>query len=326
MKTSKPIKKVVTNARSSFVNPKANRSEERKCYTCNRLGHLAKECPQNKGKIRSQTTQVKGKPWCLYHKLNFHTSETCWALHSELRPSSSKERAAQSPRQAKVVSAKARHSLNDKQKPTLLPTMKATQSGASQTMDSYFAKEVFNGNTNDLAELFTVTAGAGTKERQSAETQGLRRVTRVDLPLSFLPYPDDADVPAVADSRTPAPEHTHVVVEDDLGRFTPRGYRAPRVGKDYGGEDLMCEESLDAMDFSHDPWNQSDREEMPESFGYLSEGDPNYQGVLEFVMLVPLQKIRSELENGYEEERESARPIRNLEESEMPQEGHPLDP
>jgi hypothetical protein len=64
--------------------------------------HLAKECPRNKGKISSQTTQVKGKPWCLYHKLNSHSSETCWALHPELRPSSSKERAAQSARQAKV--------------------------------------------------------------------------------------------------------------------------------------------------------------------------------------------------------------------------------
>jgi hypothetical protein len=42
----------------------------------------------------------------------------------------------------------------------------------------------------------------------------------------------------------------------------------------------MCEESLDATDFSHDPSNKSDTEEMPESFGYLSEGDPNYQGVL----------------------------------------------
>jgi hypothetical protein len=128
------------------------------------------------------------------------------------------------------------------------------------------------------------------------------------------------------DSRAPAPEPTPVVVEDDLGRFTPRRYRAPRVGKVYGGEDLMCEESLDAMDFSHDPSNKSDREEMPESFGYLSEGDPNYQGVLEFVMPVPLQEIRSKLENGSKEEKESARPIRNLEEREMPQEGHPSDP
>jgi hypothetical protein len=83
---------------------------------------------------------------------------------------------------------------------------------------------------------------------------------------------------------------------------------------------------LDATDFSHDPSDKSDREEMPESFGYLSEGDPNYQGILEFVMPVPLQEIRSVLENGSKEEKESARPIRNLEESEMPQEGHPSDP
>jgi hypothetical protein len=88
----------------------------------------------------------------------------------------------------------------------------------------------------------------------------------------------------------------------------------------------MCEESLDAMDSRHDPSNKSDREEMPESFGYLSEDDPNYQGVLECVMPVPLQEIFGELENGSKEEKESARPIRNLEESEMPQEGHPSDP
>jgi hypothetical protein len=31
-KTSKSTKKAVTNARSSFANPKANRSEDRKCY------------------------------------------------------------------------------------------------------------------------------------------------------------------------------------------------------------------------------------------------------------------------------------------------------
>jgi hypothetical protein len=69
---------------------------------------------------------------------------------------------------------------------------------------------------------------------------------------------------------------------------------------------------------------------MPESFGYLSECDPNFQGVLEFVMNGQLQEKRSVPENGFEknkdEEEESAKPIRTLEDSEMPQEGHPSEP
>jgi hypothetical protein len=45
-KSSKPIKKAVTNARLSFAIPKANRSEGRRCYTCNQPGHIAKDCSQ----------------------------------------------------------------------------------------------------------------------------------------------------------------------------------------------------------------------------------------------------------------------------------------
>jgi hypothetical protein len=40
-KNSKPTKKAVTNARSSFANPKANRSDDKRCYTCNKHGHIA---------------------------------------------------------------------------------------------------------------------------------------------------------------------------------------------------------------------------------------------------------------------------------------------
>jgi hypothetical protein len=191
-------------------------------------------------------------------------------------------------------------------------------------MDSYYAEEVFDEDTNGLAGLFITDAGAATKERQSAETQGLRRVTQADLPLSFLPHPD---VPAATETPVPGPVPAPVVVEDELGRFTPRQlYRAPRVGKVYGGKDVISEDFLDATDPNHDPSDKSDSLEMPESFGYLSEGDPKFQGVLEFVM--PEQEKRSVLENGSEknEEEESAVPMRSLGESEMPQEGHPLDP
>jgi hypothetical protein len=36
------IKKAVTNARSSFANSKANRSDDKRCYTCINLGHIAR--------------------------------------------------------------------------------------------------------------------------------------------------------------------------------------------------------------------------------------------------------------------------------------------
>jgi hypothetical protein len=62
--------------------------------------------------------------------------------------------------------------------------------------------------------------------------------------------------------------------------------------------------------------------------GISSEGDPNFQGVFEFVVPEQLQEKRSVLENGSKknEEEESDVPIRSLGESEMPQEGHSLDP
>jgi hypothetical protein len=42
-KSSKPIEKAVTYARSSFANPKANHSETRRCYACKQPGHIAKD-------------------------------------------------------------------------------------------------------------------------------------------------------------------------------------------------------------------------------------------------------------------------------------------
>jgi hypothetical protein len=59
----------------------------------------------------------------------------------------------------------------------------------------------------------------------------------------------------------------------------------------------------------------------------MSEGNPNVQGVLKFVMPEQLLEERSVLENGSGgEEEESAMPMRGLGESEMLQEGHPFDP
>jgi hypothetical protein len=90
-------------------------------------------------------------------------------------------------------------------------------------MDSYFAEEVFDEDAYSLAELFLTDAGAATKERRSAETQGLRRVTQAELPLSFLPYSAE---PAAADETVTEPVPTPVELEDELGRFTPRQYCA----------------------------------------------------------------------------------------------------
>jgi hypothetical protein len=177
----------------------------------------------------------------------------------------------------------------------------------------------FDRDANDLAGLFITTAGATTKERQSAETQGLRRVTQADLSLSFLPH---SDVPAVTKRPVPDPVPTTVVIVDELDPGTPRRlYHAPRVGKVYGGKDMISENLLDATDPDHDPSDKSDNLRMPEGFEYLSEGNPDFQGVLEFVMPRQLQTKRSMLRNGSgdnEEQEESAVPISGRGESKMP--------
>jgi hypothetical protein len=155
----------------------------------------------------------------LYNKLNTHSSEACWALHPELRPSNSKEKVAHSARPAKVVPAKVGHSLNVKLRPIALSTEKTAQPDVIQTMNSYYAREVFDRDANDFAGLFITTAGAATKERRSAETQGLRRVTQADLPLSFLLH---SNVPAATEQPVPDPVPTSVVIVDELGPVTPR--------------------------------------------------------------------------------------------------------
>jgi hypothetical protein len=63
---------------------------------------------------------------------------------------------------------------------------------------------------------------------------------------------------------------------------------------------------------------------MPESFGYLSEGDPNIQGSLEFVTKKQLSRSHSMLRDGSGEE--SANDHKVSEDSETPQEGRPSEP
>jgi hypothetical protein len=264
-------KKAVTNARASFANPKANRSDDKRCYTCNKPGHIAKDCPQQKGNV---TKQIKGKPWCSHHKINTHASESCWALHPELRPSYLNERAAQSARQARVIPAKTGSSLSANLGSALLSATKEPQSKGNLKMDSYYAEVVMTECPHSTVEPFAVNARAAMMERRSAETQGLRRVTQSEMPLSYLPYPD-----APTRVQHPVREPVPPVITDELGSFTPRQFRSPRGDDAHTGKNVIDEDLLDATDLSHHSSKESDKEEMPQSFDYLSEEDPNFKEV-----------------------------------------------
>jgi hypothetical protein len=247
------------------------------------------------------TKQVKGKPWCSHHKINPHASESCWALHPELRPSYLKERAAQSARQARVVLAKSGCSLNVNLGPALLSATKEPESDVALTMHSYYAKVVTTDCLYCMMEPFAVDARAARTERQSTETQGLRRVTQSGMPLSYLPLPDAPQ--AQHPVREPAPP----VVMDELGSFIPHQFRPQGDEYAHAGENKIDPESLDAASLNHYSNKESDKEEVPEGFGVLSELDPNYQG-LEFVVEKQLPRQgRSVLGDGSEGEKESAR-------------------
>jgi hypothetical protein len=63
---------------------------------------------------------------------------------------------------------------------------------------------------------------------------------------------------------------------------------------------------------------------MPKSFGCLSEGDPNFQGSLEFVTKKQLSRSHSMLKDGSGEE--SANDHKVSGDSKTPQEGRPSEP
>jgi hypothetical protein len=84
-------------------------------------------------------------------------------------------------------------------------------------MDSYYAEVVMTECPHSMIEPFAVNARAARTERRSAATQGLRRVTQSEMPLSYLPYPD-----APTQEQHPVRKPVPPVVTDELGSFTPR--------------------------------------------------------------------------------------------------------
>jgi hypothetical protein len=141
------------------------------------------------------------------------------------------------------------------------------------------------------------------------------------MPLSYLPLPD-APTQEQHLGKEPAP----LVITDDLGSFTPRQFRSPRGNSAHTCKDEIDQDLLDAIDLSHYSSKESDKEEMPQSFGYLSEEDPNFQGSLEFVAGKQLSKQKnSVLGDGSREKKESAINHEVSEESGMSQEGHSSD-
>jgi hypothetical protein len=115
-----------------------------------------------------------------------------------------------------VVPAKSGNSLNVKPKPSLLSATKTSHSDVSQTMDSYYAEVVVNESPHYVLEPFAVNTRAARTERRSAETQGLRRVTQADMPLSYLPHSD------AQREQHPVTEPAPPAVTDEMGSFMPR--------------------------------------------------------------------------------------------------------
>jgi hypothetical protein len=241
-------------------------------------------------------------------------------LHPELRPSYLKEQAAQSARQAKVVPAILGSSLSVKPKPALLSATKDSPLGVKQTMDSYYAEVVIDKSPYHEVEPFAVNVRAATTQRRSTETKRLRQVTKADMPLSYLPYPD-----ATREQHPPNKEPAPFVQHDELESYTSRQFQSAGVDDTRRGRNMVDQDLMDATNLNHHSNKESDNEEMPKSFGYLSEGDPNFQGAsMEFVMEKQLPKSSSVLRNGSKKEKASDHEGSG-EQSETPQEGRPLE-
>jgi hypothetical protein len=265
------------------------------------------------------TKPIKEKPWCSLRKINTHSSESCWVLHPELRPSYLKEHwAAQSARHAKVVPAKLGSSLSVKPKPALLSATKDSPRGVKQTMDSYYAEVVIDKSPYHEVKPFCSERESGNHIEEVCR-YSLRQVTQADMPLSYLPYPD-----ASREQHPPNKEPAPSVQQDELESYTPRQFQSAGGDNTRRGRNVVDQDLLDANNLNHHSNRESDNEEMPKSFGYLSEGDPNFQGALEFVMEKQLPRSSSVLRNGSKKEKASDHEGSG-EQSGTPQEGRPLE-
>jgi hypothetical protein len=119
--------------------------------------------------------------------------------------------------------------------------------------------------------------------------------------------------------REPAP----LVVTDELDSFTPCQVWPSKGDDAHLGKNVIDQDLSDATNLSHHSSKESDKEEMLERFGYLSEGDPNFQKSLDFVVEKLPRQRSSVLGDGSGEEDKSAIDHEVFGESGMFQEGHP---
>jgi hypothetical protein len=139
------------------------------------------------------------------------------------------------------------------------------------------------------------------------------------MPLSYLPYPD-----ATREQHPPNKEPAPSVQQDEMESYTPRQFQSAGDDDTRRGRNMVDQDLLDATNLNHYSNKESDHEEMPKSFWYLSEGDPNFQGAVEFVMEKQLPKSSSVLSNGSKKEKASDHEDSG-EQSGTPQEGRPLE-
>jgi hypothetical protein len=88
---------------------------------------------------------------------------------------------------------------------------------------------------------------------------------------------------------------------------------------------MVDQDLLDATNLNHHFSKESDSEKMLESFRYLSESDPNFQGASNFVVEQQLPRSSSVLRNGYRKVKASNDHEGSGKQNGTPQEGRPSE-